>query len=62
VTASVANGNLSRNYIIAGLAWKVDKNVSIMPNVLYETYETPKDGKAIDASITARLTMYYVFL
>jgi hypothetical protein len=62
VTASVANGNLSRNYIIAGLAWKVDKNVSIMPNVLYETYETPKGGKAIDASTTARLTVYYVFL
>jgi hypothetical protein len=62
VTASVANGNLSRNYIIAGLAWKVDKNVSIMPNILYETYETPKGGKAIDASTTARLTIYYVFL
>lgn len=62
VTASVANGNLSRNYVIAGLSWKVDKNVSIMPNILYETYETPKGGKAIDASTTARLTVYYVFL
>jgi hypothetical protein len=62
VTAAVANTNLSRNYIIAGLSWKVDKNVSIIPNVLYETYETPKGGKAIDASTTARLTVYYVFL
>jgi hypothetical protein len=62
VTANVANGNLSRNYIIAGLSWKVDKNVSIIPNILYETYETPKGGKAIDASTTARLTVYYVFL
>jgi hypothetical protein len=62
VTAAVANGNLSRNYVIAGLSWKVDKNVSIMPNILYETYETPKGGKAIDASTTARLTFYYVFL
>jgi len=62
VTAAVANGNLSRNYIIAGLSWKVDKNVSIMPNLLYETYETPKGGKAIDASTTARLTVYYIFL
>jgi hypothetical protein len=62
VTAGVANGNLSRNYIIAGLSWKVDKNVSIMPNILYETYETPKGGKAIADSKTARLTVYYVFL
>jgi len=62
VTAAVANANLSRNYIIAGFSWKVDKNVSIMPNVLYETYETPKGGKAINASTTARLTAYYVFL
>jgi hypothetical protein len=52
----------ARNYIIAGLSWKVDKNVSIIPNVLYETYETPKGGKDIDPSITARVTMYYVFL
>jgi len=62
VTTAVANGNLSRNYVIAGLSWKVDKNVSIIPNILYETYETPKGGKAIDASTTARLTVYYVFL
>lgn len=62
VTSSVANANLSRNYIIAGLSWKVDKNVSIIPNVLYETYETPKGGKDIDPSVTARVTMYYVFL
>jgi hypothetical protein len=62
VTAGVANGNLSRDYVIIGLSWKVDKNVSIIPNILYETYETPKGGKAIDASITARLTLYYVFL
>jgi hypothetical protein len=62
VTAAVANTNLSRDYVIVGLSWKVDKNVSIMPNVLYETYETPKGGKSIDASTTARLTVYYVFL
>ena len=62
VTAAVATGNLSRDYIIVGLSWKVDKNVSIIPNILYETYETPKGGKAIDASTTARLTVYYVFL
>ncbi len=62
VTASAANGNLSRNYFIAGLDWKVDKRVSIIPNLLYETYEAPKSGTAPDASVTARVTFYYVFL
>jgi hypothetical protein len=52
----------SRNYVIAGLSWKVDKNVSIQPNILYETYETPVGGNSIDASLTGRLTLYYVFL
>jgi hypothetical protein len=55
-------GNLARNYIIAGLSWKVDKNVSIIPNVLYETYEAPNGGTTPDASVTARLTLYYIFL
>lgn len=62
VTATIASGNLSRNYVVAALAWKVDKNVTIMPNLLYETYEAPKNGTAPDASVTARLTFYYVFL
>jgi hypothetical protein len=62
VTAGVANGNLSRNYVIAGLSWKVDKNVSIMPNLLYETYEAPAGHGEPDPSITARVTLYYVFL
>ncbi len=53
---------LARNYIIAGLSWKVDKNVSIMPNILYETYEAQKGGTTPNASVTARLTLYYVFL
>jgi hypothetical protein len=62
VTAGVANGNLSRNYVIAGLSWKVDKNVSILPNVLYETYEAPAGYGEPDPSFTARVTLYYVFL
>ncbi|MCX6120935.1 MAG: hypothetical protein NTX44_04905 [Ignavibacteriales bacterium] len=62
VTASVANGNLSRNYIIAGLSWKVDKNVAIMPNVLYETYEAQVGHGTPDPSITARITLFYTFL
>lgn len=56
-----AKGDL-RNYIIGGLSWKADKNVSISPNILYETYEAPASGTAPDASLTVRLTFYYVFL
>jgi hypothetical protein len=52
----------SRNYIIGGLSWKADKNVSISPNILYETYETPVGGASIKASVTARLTLYYIFI
>lgn len=51
----------SRNYIIVGAEWKTDKNVSIMPNIQYETYE--KIGtRSIDASLTARITLFYTFL
>ena len=59
------NGNSKgdmRNYIIGALAWKPDKNISIMPNVQFETYETPPNGTSIDAAITGRLTVYYMFL
>ena len=54
----------SRSLILAGLSWKVDKNVSISPNIYYETYETPAaaGSKAIDPSVSARLTFYYIFL
>lgn len=52
----------ARNYIIAALDWKANKNVSIMPNLLFETYEAPTGGNAPDASVTARLTFYYIFL
>ncbi|MBP9582044.1 MAG: hypothetical protein KBE38_07790 [Ignavibacterium sp.] len=52
----------SRNYIIAGVDFKVDKNISIIPNVIYESYE--KDsivGLSFDPSVTARVTLYYNF-
>jgi len=52
-----------RNYVIAGLAYKPDKNVQIIPNVQYESYQAlPNGGRSIDASVTARVTFYYVFL
>jgi hypothetical protein len=52
----------AQNYIIAGLDWKVAKNVSIMPNLLYETYEAPSGATTPDASITARVTFSCVFM
>jgi hypothetical protein len=60
-SATNAKGDV-RNYVIAGLSWKVDKNVSVMPNLLYETYEALHGHGEPDPSVTARLTMYYVFL
>jgi hypothetical protein len=51
-----------RNYVVAGVSWKVDKNVSIMPNLLYETYEASGGYGEPDPSITARITLYWVFL
>ena len=53
----------ARNYIIGGLSYKPNKNVSIMPNVQIETYQSaPNGGRSIDASVTGRVTFYYVFL
>jgi hypothetical protein len=60
-TDGKSKGDL-RNLIIAGLDWKVDKNVSIMPNLYYETYEAPTVGPTPKAAITGRVTMYYAFL
>ncbi|MEW6510561.1 MAG: hypothetical protein AB1428_06320 [Bacteroidota bacterium] len=59
---SVVKGDV-RNYILGGLSWKPDKNVSVIPNVQVETYEAqPNAGRSFDASVTARLTVYYIFL
>ena len=51
----------SRNYIIAGMSWNVDNNVSIMPNVQIEMYEKTMI-RDITSSITGRITLYYIFL
>jgi hypothetical protein len=50
-----------RDYVIGGLEWKIVKNVSIIPNVLYETYEAPKSGTAPTSSLTGRVTFNYSF-
>jgi hypothetical protein len=54
----------ARNLIIGALAWKPDKNVTLMPNVEVETYESlpAPSTKTFDASVTGRLTFYYNFL
>jgi len=65
VTAPGYSASLSRNYLIAGLTFRPDKNVQIMPNIQMETYQTPRNvtnAPSIDASVTARLTFYWVFL
>jgi len=52
----------SRNFIVAGMEIKLHDKVSIIPNLEFETYETPVNGVSIDPSLTARLTFYYEFL
>ena len=51
----------SRNYFIAGVDIKADKNISIIPNVIFESYESLPDGTSFDASVTGRVTLYYNF-
>ncbi len=55
----------SRNYFLAGVDFKVDRNFSLIPNIQLETYEripTPTGSRSVDASITARVTLFYTFL
>lgn len=51
----------SRNYILAGIDFKMDKSVSIIPNIIYESYENTPTGVSIDPSLTARVTFYFNF-
>ncbi|HLP15487.1 MAG TPA: hypothetical protein VK470_04450 [Bacteroidota bacterium] len=63
VPASVVAASLARNYLIASLVWKADKNVSIMPNIQYETNEKAANAPVTPkSSVTARVTFYYIFL
>lgn len=52
----------SRNFFLAGLDIKLHEKVSVIPNIEFETYETPANGINIDPSLTARITLYYQFL
>jgi len=60
-TESRVTGDV-RHFILGGVAWKPDKNVSLIPNLQVEMYEVPPGGRSIDPSITGRLTFFYVFL
>jgi len=51
----------TRNLIIGALVVKPHKNVWIMPNIYVEKYEDIA-GKSFKNSVTARLTLYYIFL
>lgn len=51
-----------RNYFIGSLVLRPHKNIWIMPNLLYESYEDSASGVSFDASITPRITFYYIFL
>ncbi len=60
-----ANSNAkgdSRGYLLGGVAFKPDKNVQIIPNIQLETYESVPNGPSYDASVTGRVTFYYIFL
>ena len=60
-TNSAFDGD-SRNYFIGGLDYRPDSKVSIIPNILIETYENLPIGRKVDASVTGRVTFYYKFL
>lgn len=54
----------SRQYIIAGIDWKVNPNFSIIPNIQYESYEKLTIGTTehtFDPSLNARITFFYKF-
>jgi len=51
-----------RNYALGGLVYKPDKSVFISPNIVYESYATPVGGASIKASVTARLTFWYLYM
>ncbi|MGA7160636.1 MAG: hypothetical protein WBZ48_06520 [Bacteroidota bacterium] len=52
----------SRNYALGGLVYKPDKNIFISPNIVWESYEAPVVGPSVKASLTARLTLWYLYL
>jgi hypothetical protein len=52
--------NDRRNFIIAGLSYRPVDRVSIIPNIMIETYDD-LPGQSIDASVTPRITVVYTY-
>ena len=53
----------SRNYIVAGFDWKVDKKFSVIPNIQFESYEKVNVNNVetkFKPSMNARITFVYV--
>lgn len=50
-----------RNWFLFSLNYKPDDKVTISPNVIIETYESLPNGRSISASITPRITFFYIF-
>jgi hypothetical protein len=53
---NVEKGN-SRQYILAGLAYRPAKNVQVIPNLQIETYESIPNGRSIGTAVTGRVTL-----
>lgn len=51
----------TRHYLLGGVTWKADTNVSFTPNVQVEIFEKPPGGETPDPSVTYRITFFYVF-
>ncbi|MCX7984524.1 MAG: hypothetical protein N3A63_06445 [Bacteroidetes bacterium] len=51
----------SRNFLIAGVGYKIEEKVSVVPNILYETFEKQPSGYSPRAALTLRMTFHYSF-
>jgi hypothetical protein len=67
---SAYTGNTTQTFITAGLDYSPDKNVHIMPNVWYNSYDANNDAAnkihansllRYDYDLVYRVTLYYVF-
>lgn len=60
LTGSGNEGN-SRNFFVGGFSYNPHPDVSIIPNLMVETYEDLPNGQSIDPSLTGRITLAYNF-
>lgn len=56
--ASSSRGD-SRGYAIVGVDYKVRKNISLIPNIIIETFEKQRTGYNPKTAVTLRLTFFY---